>query len=52
MVANEFVMHDLGNVVTVSTIFRKKGECLYELDDMHVNALIAKIMEAVDESNN
>lgn len=52
MVADEFVMHDLGNVVTVSTIFRKKGACLYELDDTHVNALIAKIMEAVYESNN
>lgn len=52
MVADEFVMRDLGEVVTVSTIFRKQGACLYELDLTHRKALISKIKEAVDESNN
>lgn len=52
MVAEEFSMHDFGTVVTVSTIFKKKGVCLYELDYENINVLIATIKEAVDESRN
>lgn len=52
MVADEFLIHDLGNVVTVSTIFRKQGACLYKLDRKNIDALVAEIKEAVDESHN
>lgn len=52
MVADEFVIHDKNNVVTVSTIFRKQGAYLYKLDNPNINKLVAKIKEAVDESNN
>ena len=52
MVAEDFAMHDFGSVVTVSTIFKKKGACLYELDNENINVLIARIKEAVDESHN
>lgn len=52
MVADEFLIHDLGNVVTVSTIFRKQGAYLYKLDRKNIDALVAKIKEAVDESYN
>ncbi len=52
MVADDFVIHDLGNVITVSTIFRKQGAYLYKLDRPNIDKLVAKIKEAVDESNN
>lgn len=51
MVADGYYIHDYGDVITVSTIFKKQGSYLYELDREHSKDFVTRIREAVADAS-